>query len=112
MSGEVSSPFGAGEVASGDCACTSFPGGERGRPGEAVAVVVGDKQVLAAGVERGGGSGALFGVERGAFLGKRGAGPQLDRSVLATGGREPLTSGVEGDAGGRAGGHGHGACDL
>jgi hypothetical protein len=54
-------------------------------------VVVDDQQGLAAGLERGGGGGALVGVERGAFLLKRGAGPQLDRAVL-TANRWPLGS--------------------
>ena len=48
-------PFRADQVASCDRARASFPGGERGRPGEAIAVVVDDEQLLAAGLERGGG---------------------------------------------------------
>lgn len=68
MPGEIPGPFLAGQVASGDRACSLFPGGERCWPGEAVAVVVNDEQALAAGLECGGGSGALFGGERGPFL--------------------------------------------
>src|SRR5262249_4359632 len=111
MSGEVSGPFRAGQVAAGDRAGALLPGGERRRPGEAVALVVDYEQVLAGGQKRGSGGGARLGAEGGAFLLKRRAGPQLDRSVL-TGGRESLAGGVEGDAGNRAGRHGHRARDL
>jgi hypothetical protein len=52
LSGEVSGPFRAGQVAPGDRAGVLFPGGERGWPGEAGAVAVDDEQGIAAGLRR------------------------------------------------------------